>query len=720
MQSIKWGAAAVCAGAVLLFSGPANAVSIFASDCNFGFQDVYNAGDAVCVTGDFDIVPPGAICGEAYVVVTPTGSPNPFWDVSAGGANYVLGCGGAGAFYDEYVWLPPLVPGQYDLVVDQFPFFGGLGAEDLRVENAFTVSNAPIVFSVNVAAIKGAAMEGLEYAQSLHDLVLALTIIDTLSTAADWAGAFGTYGAGAAIALGAICYAADVPCPTSYNSAVISIGNEIIGGVADSLTLHYGAIILDPPDPDFDDVVPLVLSDAIDLGAPWSPGAGATLPTEQATVAQLLATQAAAYEALLPTIEKLQGAQNAGDHFGLLIQSEKSQTYAQLAIDAGDAMLESLDTMQATLEAAGTWDTTFDTASAFADVTPASLTDEDRNLIYSYGFSDADIDAGLTALGMLDVPRQASWQLVVESARGSFEAMRPALVDLIAQAEAVRQENEPLTLRLAPVASISAAAPAVVGDTVMLSATGTHADPDATLTYAWDLDGDGAFDDGTGPSVDFVPLAPGLAVASVEVSDGTRRDIALATISVAAGNAPPQFDAWDPLDYSPFAAPGDTVQLSVTATDPDGDPVTLAWTLDGEPAGSGASIEVDMPDEELHVARVVASDDDPYSADAALAFYVRAAKWQDGSVGEDDTSGGADGTAGDEDSGDGTGASMGSTEGGDATQGTGGTGDTDPGSADGGSGSGCGCRSADGGRPAPLLALIGLGLAFVRQRRRLD
>ena len=91
----------------------------------------------MCVTGELDVVPPAAICAEAYVIVTPAGSANPFFDVSAGGANYVLGCAGAGAFFDEYVWLPPLIPGQYDLVIDQFPFFGGFGAEDLREANAY-------------------------------------------------------------------------------------------------------------------------------------------------------------------------------------------------------------------------------------------------------------------------------------------------------------------------------------------------------------------------------------------------------------------------------------------------------------------------------------------------------------------------------------------------------------------------------------------------------
>lgn len=701
---------------VALVPSEAQAIQIFASDCNFGFQDVYNAGDAVCVTGEFDIVPPGGICAEAYVIVTPTGGANPFFDVSAGGANYIIGCGGAGAFYDEYVWLPPLIPGQYDLVIDQFPFFGGLGAEDYQLENAFTVSNAPIVFSVNVAAIKGAAMQGLAQAQALHDLVLALTIIDTLSTAADWAGAFGVGGAVAGIALGVVCYATGADCPTSYNSAVITIGNKIIGHMGDALTLHYGAIIADPPDPMFEDVVPLRYDDALANGAPWAPLAAAPLPSGQTMVAQLLSTQAAAYQALLPTIEKLQGAQEAASHFGLLIQAEKTIAYSELAIAAGDAMLAELDALEAELQAAGTYATEVDAAGLFAQLQAEGVSAEDRALIQSFGFSEAQIDDALAQVGTLSVPGPVSWAAVLDAARGSFETMRPALVDLAAQAEAIRAENEPLALRVAPVAQASAPPTAVVGEPFAVSASATHLDPDATLAYAWDTDGDGEFDDGVGTSIDLTAAAPGLHTVAVEVSDGTRRDIALASVMVSVGNVPPEFTALVPEGYAPFADVGETIDLSAAAADADGDPVTLTWLVDDVEAGEGEAFAFAMPDEEHHALRVVAADDDPYSADAVFTFHVRASRWEDevgdtdggaSSGGVDETAGGADGTAGD--------------TGGTASGGADGTaGETDSAGADGGDGgggSGCGCTSGGPGAPAWAgLSMLALGAGLRRRR----
>lgn len=718
LQSTTTVALSLCAlGTAVLLPKPAQAVSIFASDCNFGFQDVYNAGDAVCVTGEFDVVPPGGICAEAFVYVPPTGAANPFFDASAGGANYIIGCGGAGAFFDEYVWLPPLTPGQYDLFIDEFPFGGGVGPEDYRLENAFSVSNAPIVFSVDVAAIKAAAMDGIAYADSLVALSYALQIIDALSTIADWGGALGTGGGVAAAILGVLCITDTIehPCATSYNSAVISIGTTIIENIAKSLTAHYAAIVADPPDPMFEDVVALRYDDALANGAPWAPLAAAPLPTGQTKVAQLLSTQAAAYQALLPTVEKLQGAQQASSHFGLLIQAEKTQAYAGLALEAGDAMLVELDALQATLEASGSYGVEHDVAGLVATVEGSGLTEEERAVVLSFGYSEAQLDAAVAELAAFEAPAQVSWAAFIGEARGSFEALRPALVDIIGQAEAIRAENEPLALRVAPVAQASAPPTALVGEPIALSASATHLDPDAVLAYAWDLDGDGEFDDATGSNAEYVAPAPGLVVAAVEVTDGARRDIAMATIMVEPGNAPPELTALVPANYAPFADVGETIELSATAEDADGDPITYTWFVDDVEAGRGSVLAFEMPDQEFHAVRVVAADDDPYSADAVFTFQVRSSIWQD-QVGDTDGTGGSgdglDDTAGE---GDGT---VGTASNGTAGEGDG-TGNTDSAGADGGSGGGSGCGCTSGGAGAPgWSALWLLGLVAVRRRRR--
>lgn len=706
------GALATCVAAAPL---TAHAVSIEGADCNFGFEDSYNPGDAVCVTGDLDVVPPGGICGEAYVIVRPAGAANPFFDVTPS-ANYIQGCAGAGAFFDEIVWLPPLVPGQYDLVIDQWPFFGDFGPEDYQNLNAITVTNAPLVFSVDVAAIKGAAADGLAYAQALHDLTVYLTIIDTLSTAADWAIAFGSGGALAGIGLGVACYGLGVDCPTSYNSAVISIGNRIIGHQSDALTLHYGAIIADPPDPAFDVVVPLVLTDATASG-PWTPAAGAPVVGSQVDVARLMSIQAAAYQALVPSLEKLQGAQQADSHVGRLIQSEKVLAYTNLALSAGDAMLTELDAMEATLTDAGVYDVEAPMATAMVQsVIDDGLSAEDEAVLNSFGYTLDDLQTGVTALGDVQPPPVVSWAATIDAARQSFEQIRPGLTDMVTQAENIRTENEPYSLRVGPALSLSGSPTANVGETMTVTASVDHNDPDAVVDISWDTDGDGEFDDGTGLSVEVMPTHPGLLPISAQADDGALLDVVFMTIDVAATNAAPEFVVTGP-ETAPFAEVDETLTLHAEASDPDTDPVTLTWTIDGVEVGSGEDYDFTMPDDEPHLVTVVAADDNMFTPDARFVFHVRAAKWQDVEPGDDggvdDTGGGTGGGSDAGDAGDATGgAADGASGSGTGADGTAG----DGGAADGGAAeNGCSCRSTPS--PAPT-ALWLLGLVALRRRRR--
>jgi hypothetical protein len=92
----------------------------------------------------------------------------------------------------------------------------------------FSVSNAPTVFSVDVNMIKGAAAQGLLAAAQLYLLAQTLSAIDTVSTVVDWWVTFGGLGGLAGGALGVYCTFAMKDCPTSYNSAVQTIGNKIL------------------------------------------------------------------------------------------------------------------------------------------------------------------------------------------------------------------------------------------------------------------------------------------------------------------------------------------------------------------------------------------------------------------------------------------------------------------------------------------------------------
>ena len=728
-----WGA--TMAGVLTLVPGEGRANQIVPSDCNFDFQTVYNPGDAVCVTGDVDTVPPGEICGAGQVFVFKAGTANPFFDVTNATQtpNYISTCLGGGGFIDEYVWLPVLQPGQYGLLLDEYPFYnpgqapaGQVGSEDVLVDFAFSVSNAPLVLSVNVGKIKGDAVKGLAAAEAITLLASTLGVIDTFGTAADWGLSLGAGGALAALLMGMFCdegvynqyveQYADIPCPTSYNSAVILIGVKLLNGIANAQKKHYGGIIADPPDPQFLTVVPAKTEDMVVFGGPQTPFANHPLPNSLTSISTALGIQAAAYQAMLPTLEKVQGAQNAGDHLGLVLQTEKLRSHAELAQASGAQIKKDLDSLEAFLSSSGQLGKSADVSPALAALA-AGLTDADRNILYSYGLDDAQIDAAAAELEAFPFPAEISWDALLAQGRALADDMEPALVDLVQQADAVHAENAPyVQLRLRPVASISGATTGAVGGTVALTASAQHDDPQASLTFTWDLDGDGMFDDATGAVASFKPVAPGLHLVTARASDGANEDFARHLVNVAISNSPPVLTSVTPSDLAPFADTGEVITFGAEATDPDGDPVTLTWRVDGADVATGATVQLTMPDEQPHKVVVVASDSDPFSPDVTASFTVRAAKWK-GMIGEGGNGGGGAGGGSGGDGGDGGAGGDGAGNagaGGPGNGGNGGGGAAD----DGGGAEGCGCRQHEGPVSSASLIFAALALSLAVRRRR--
>ena len=86
----------------------------------------------------------------------------------------------------------------------------------------------------------------------------------------------------------------------------------------------------------------------------------------------------------------------------------------------------------------------------------------------------------------------------------------------------------------APVARITGPTTVRVGRTIQLDA-GTSSDPNRldVLSYAWDLDGDGEFDDATGTTATFRGVrGPGARLVAVQVTDGRLTAVARTTVTV--------------------------------------------------------------------------------------------------------------------------------------------------------------------------------------------
>jgi PKD repeat protein len=117
-----------------------------------------------------------------------------------------------------------------------------------------------------------------------------------------------------------------------------------------------------------------------------------------------------------------------------------------------------------------------------------------------------------------------------------------------------------------------------VGLTVNFDASGSSDPNGDPLIYAWDLDGDGAFDDSTAVKPSWTYNAAGNYRASLQVSDGRG---ATATDAVTIGVGRPQVTIQTPATSLRWAV-GDTVSFSGSATDNQGAAVpasNLTWKL---------------------------------------------------------------------------------------------------------------------------------------------
>jgi hypothetical protein len=131
---------------------------------------------------------------------------------------------------------------------------------------------------------------------------------------------------------------------------------------------------------------------------------------------------------------------------------------------------------------------------------------------------------------------------------------------------------------------------AAVGATPTSGATPLHVDFDATgssdpdpgdtIGYEWDLDGDGQYDDATGPTAEFTYADAGNYLAGVRVIDN-HGAAATDAVAIRAGNTPPTATITSPTTGFTWKV-GDPIAFSGSATDAqDGNlaPVDLSWKL---------------------------------------------------------------------------------------------------------------------------------------------
>lgn len=625
----------------LLAAGSAQANQVFTTDCAFGFKDDYGVDEQVCASGDVDTKPPGfvVVFPEGNVCVVRAGTlalGGGIADVTAGGCNTVVGSSLGGGFFDEIIWLPPLQRGLFQVVLDENqngvydgPDFAG---------NVFRVGD-PVGANVNVAAIKGAAGAQFDHwdglARHWHWVSDASTAISI-----GWAASSGDW-----VSVGVGVFGAVTGIPTDYNGAVLNIGGKVIEGLAAQQARRYKGLRDDPPDPNFTAFAALDLSQVnaeLAANAALYPGVPLTYPftargssayeRTQLSIANLAAEQSALVGALTTTIEKLQGAEAAGNDEYVVQQARALKRYADdLVVNLGGTRqaLQDYNAEQTARGLSGVVYPAAEIAALVGRVNTSGLTAAEVTNLTNAGFKPADIDflRARTAALAARVP-------AADFTRGQTLADLVAAVDagsvafqtLSDQAAAVIADRAPFVIAKFPVANAGGPYAGVQGVPIALSGAGSTDPNGDALTFEWDFNLDGVFGDAVGVAVNYVSGVAATSRVGLRVTDPLgHSSVAYAEIRVDAANQPPVIDTFAPASLTPVASAASPLAFSVSASDPDGDPLSFAWTLDGVPVATGANYVFTpaVGATGTRIVRVTVSDGNPLSPDAVEQRVVR-------------------------------------------------------------------------------------------------
>ncbi len=352
---------------------------------------------------------------------------------------------------------------------------------------------------------------------------------------------------------------------------------------------QYKGIAADPPDPQFSQLSPLLARTVVE------PHSTDPLLTALADVGTQSSTEGALAEALLRSLERYQGADLDANGRWALMHARAIRDYArglQAQLPTSSAALARLD---AALAADATpIDALAADAQAFiARVKASGLTADEIQAARNLGLTDAQITQLVADIAALDLSTFSKANL--QGAIADLRANNAALADEMGQLATdmapiiTTLEADPWTPDEAPQAQAGGPYTGSEGTAITFDGAGSTS-PSATTTYAWDLDGDGAFDDATGATPSHTYTTPFAGVVGLQTTTAKNlSNIAYATVKVTDVNRRPKIDDVSPAQRT-VVVDADTAQpFSVAASDPDGDPLSVRWFVNDAAAGMGPS-----------------------------------------------------------------------------------------------------------------------------------
>jgi hypothetical protein len=397
-------------------------------------------------------------------------------------------------------------------------------------------------------------------------------------------------------------------CPPARGDGPVTLHTAAVDVLLD-MSSHYAGIAADPPDPRYGEPTALHALASFSTSTD-NPVQGAFMP-----LANSWAVEEALSAGLLTALERYQGAALAADGGAALGQARAIGRYATLLADEvakRDAIAQRFLT---------TLDPTGDNLAAFANELTASQariatigwSPEEIRIFSSLGIGAADVE---DARVRFVVANFGAFDASALSAAGSSDLARALrslaiAMDTIVEALAAHQGRA-----VPPVCEPGGPYTGNEGSSLQFDGSRSMDRHGTGLTFAWDLDGDGEFDD----SARMSPVQEGVrasqSLVGLSVTDGAGRcDVAYTSLVVSDINRAPTFQSIEPPDDGVVqVAIGTSRTFRAQAVDGDGDPVTQMWFADGVPASTTASFEFHATVENvgIHVVSVEASDGNPF------------------------------------------------------------------------------------------------------------
>ncbi|RLE67550.1 MAG: hypothetical protein DRJ45_09305, partial [Thermoprotei archaeon] len=532
---------------VLAMPASASPNQIWASDEGGVPKYTFGVNEVVYVTGDLDPTPEDFIFPTADIYV-----------VNKSGVRVtkktIMGTLLGGGFIGEILWLPPLTPGTYDIFVDENRN-GNIDGIDIYQSNAFTVTGVGPPPEIDVSKVKADARNLSKFWKVYpHCLEWSFTVIGFTETALSFAiaGWPTTWSLGIALGVTAIGFI----IPTSYNAAAVSIGMKIIKGLSGPLHDHYKALADDPPDSNYTEIAELgSIENYIALEE-------SNFVIAQTNLANNLAQQDAILQALTKSIERYEGAKAAGNYTYILLQAKAIKKFADMLVVNYRDAVQVLDAYAREVKRAGGNKTIYaaDVIAFQQRIATSGFTEQEIQNMKDFGMNDTEIESlkewiirinttGLTDFNEYSMIKEL--QALINESIPDFEALSANATEVINYYTPLVELHHPVSVPGGPYSGYE-------GSPITFNGTAST-DPDGDLlTYTWDFDCDGEFDDAVGAVVNWTWNTEYSGWVGLRVTDTTGlNDTAWAKVTVLSINSAPVIESFAPISPAPTVNEGD-------------------------------------------------------------------------------------------------------------------------------------------------------------------